>query len=168
MKHIFTSIFFSALNILSACSQQTYEQKLKSLYKGTVTLIQPESLDSLMAGEDIVLLDTRSPEEFKVSHLKNAQFVDYDNFELSEITVANKEKTVIVYCSVGYRSERVGEQLKAAGYKNVYNLYGGIFQWKNEQRPVYNPEGEQTDSVHVYNKRWGQWLEDGKGIKITN
>lgn len=168
MNRLMQISFLSLLNLLGACGQQTYDQKLNSLYKNTVELIKPATLDSLQQKQEVVLLDTRSPKEYQVSHLKDAQFVDYDDFKIEQITIQDKEKPIVVYCSVGYRSERVGEALKKAGYKNVYNLYGGIFQWKNENLPVYATDGQETDSVHTYNKRWGKWLEDGKGIKVTD
>lgn len=44
-----------------------------------------------------------------------------------------------------------------AGYIQVYNLYGGIFEWVNEGHPVFNDQGE-TDKIHAYNKLWGMWL----------
>ncbi len=53
-----------------------------------------------------------------------------------------EESKVVVYCSVGYRSEKIAEKLKAAGYKNVFNLYGGIFEWENQNLPVYDSNGE--------------------------
>jgi 3-mercaptopyruvate sulfurtransferase SseA len=69
-----------------------------------------------------------------------------------------------VYCSVGYRSERVGEKLQKLGYQNVYNIYGGIFEWKNEGMQVVNRQNQPTDSVHTYNKNWSKWLL--KGVKV--
>ncbi len=168
MKRFLQIMSLSLLNILSACGQQTYDQKLNNLYKKTVTLIQPQALDALMKSEEVVLLDTRAPAEYEVSHLKDAQFADYDNFKLADISAIDKNKSIVVYCSVGYRSERIGEKLLEAGYTKVYNLYGGIFQWKNKDYPIYNTSGEATDSVHVYNNRWGKWLEDGKGVKVTD
>jgi rhodanese-related sulfurtransferase len=115
---------------------------------------------------EVVLLDTRSAKEYAVSHLPNAKFVGYDNFDISMVNDIPKDKEIIVYCSVGYRSDKVGEKLKKAGFENVKNMYGGIFQWKNEDFEVVNQGGEKTDSVHTYNKRWSKWLEDGKGIKV--
>jgi 3-mercaptopyruvate sulfurtransferase SseA len=69
-----------------------------------------------------------------------------------------------VYCSVGYRSEKVSEQLRQAGYQTVYNLYGGIFEWKNQGHPVVNAEGEPTERVHAYNRSWGVWLKKGDKV----
>lgn len=70
---------------------------------------------------------------------------------------------VIVYCSVGYRSERIGEKLQDAGFINVQNLYGGIFKWVNEGMPVYNSIGP-TKQVHGYSRSWGVWLQKGEKV----
>jgi predicted sulfurtransferase len=74
-----------------------------------------------------------------------------------------KDTPIIVYCSVGYRSEKVAEQIIAAGYTQVSNLYGGIFEWVNEEQPVYDTKGK-TQKVHAYNKVWGVWLRKGKKV----
>ena len=73
---------------------------------------------------------------------------------------------VIVYCSIGKRSEDVTLKLKKAGYTNVKNLYGGIFEWVNQGHPVYNNNNIVTDSVHAYGNFWGKWLD--KGVKVYN
>ena len=159
-------MLISFLQSLVACGQQTYDQKLQSLYKNTVPLIQPQELKKKLNQKEIVILDTRSAKEYQVSHLPDAKFVDYDLFDISQVDDIPKDKEVVVYCSVGYRSEKIGEKLREAGFENVSNMYGGIFQWKNEDFDVVNQTGEITDSVHTYNKRWGQWLEEGKGIKV--
>src|SRR5690606_42136192 len=55
-----------------------------------------------------------------------------------------KQSTIVVYCAVGNRAERIGEKLLKAGYKHVYNLYGGIFEWMNQGNPVYTSGQVQT------------------------
>jgi 3-mercaptopyruvate sulfurtransferase SseA len=80
---------------------------------------------------------------------------------MSKLTL--RQQTVVVYCSVGYRSERVGERLKALGFRDVRNLYGGIFQWVNEGRPVYNATGP-TRQVHPYSALWSTWLRQGEAV----
>ena len=148
----------------SACGQRSFDQQLESMYRHTVPLMQPSTLDSLRQTRSTVLLDTRTPEEFSVSHLPDARFVDYDTFSPDEVQDIPKDAAVVVYCAVGYRSERVGEQLQRAGYRHVWNLYGGIFGWKNQGYGVINPQGQLTDSVHTYNRRWSKWLE--RGVKV--
>jgi NDP-sugar pyrophosphorylase family protein len=58
----------------------------------------------------------------------------------------------------------IAEQLKQEGFTSIYNLFGGIFEWKNKDNPVYNNYGEETNDVHVYSEKWGKWLL--KGTKI--
>jgi rhodanese-related sulfurtransferase len=90
------------------------------------------------AADKAVFLDAREPAEYDVSHIAGAVPVGYDHFDLSEVKDIPKDQEIIVYCSVGYRSEKVSEQLLAAGYQKVTNLYGGIFEWKNQGHPVVN------------------------------
>jgi len=118
-----------------------------------------------MPKTDAILLDAREISEFNVSHLKNGIHVGYDHFDISTVTekITDKSSKIVVYCSLGIRSEDVAEQLKNAGYTNVYNLFGGIFEWKNNDFSVYSDEGE-TEEVHAFSKEWSQWLL--KGIKI--
>jgi rhodanese-related sulfurtransferase len=103
-----------------------------------------------------LLLDVRTRPEYEVSHLRNAQHVEPDA-AVSAIR-ADKDQPIVTYCSVGYRSGAFAEKLRAAGYTNVVNLSGSIFQWTNEGRPLVR-DGEETDKVHSYNKTWGLLLQ---------
>jgi predicted sulfurtransferase len=79
-------------------------------------------------------------------------------------TVKDKNANIVVYCSIGVRSEQIGEKLLKLGYKNVYNLYGGIFEYKNSGGKVVNNQNKVTDSIHTFNKTWSAYLT--KGIKV--
>ncbi|WP_436517596.1 rhodanese-like domain-containing protein [Ekhidna sp. To15] len=162
MKKLIPPFILLLVSAMTSCGQKTYDEKLASLYRNTVPLIKADSLKPRM--DDVVILDTRAIEEFEISHLHGARFVDYDAFEIDQVKDIPKDQEVIVYCSVGYRSERVGEKLKKAGFTNVKNLYGGIFSWKNEGYEVVGVNNTPTDSVHTYNKSWGKWLL--KGTKV--
>ena len=83
---------------------------------------------------------------------------------MTSVAEIPKSDTIVVYCSIGYRSERIGEKLLAAGYKNVFNLYGGIFDWKNNDRVVVDSKNEPTEKVHSYNKTWGLFLDKGEKV----
>ncbi|WP_244535882.1 rhodanese-like domain-containing protein [Hymenobacter psychrotolerans] len=154
---------------LSACGRSAndtaYDQLLRTLYRGTVPVVRPAQLAATLRSKpaSVVLLDTRTPAEYRVSHLAGAQFVNFDTFEKAEFQDVPRDRTVVVYCSVGYRSERVGERLKALGFRNVRNLYGGIFQWVNEGQPVYNAQG-LTQDVHPYSALWSTWLTQGRKV----
>lgn len=162
MKKLIPPFILLLLSTLSSCGQKTFDEKMESLYKKTVPLIKSDSLKPKLA--EVVILDTRTGDEYQVSHIQGARFVNYDDFEVEQVHDISKDEEVIVYCSVGYRSERVGEKLQKAGYTNVKNLYGGIFGWKNEGFEVVGMNNLPTDSVHVYNRLWGRWLY--KGTKV--
>lgn len=161
MKRFLPPIALLVASVFPSCGQTTFDEKMKSLYKETVPLIQASDLKEK---SDVILLDTRTPEEFKVSHIAGSQLIDYDHFRKKDVSDLDKDAEVIVYCSVGYRSERIGEKLQKMGFNNVKNLYGGIFDWKNQGLEIVNEKEQPTDSVHTYNKAWSKWLY--KGIKI--
>lgn len=145
--------------------QFLYEQQLKLLYKNTVPIIASAKLNQLLQEKTpVYLLDVRTPREYAVSHLPGARFINYESFQVGQLKNIPQNAKVVVYCSVGVRSEEVGEKLKKAGYQQVHNLYGGIFSWKNEGYRVVNARQQPTDSVHTYNKYWSVWLR--KGIKV--
>ncbi|MEP5611519.1 MAG: rhodanese-like domain-containing protein [Cyclobacteriaceae bacterium] len=148
-------------SVFPSCGQKTFDEKMNSLYKGTVPLI---TTSELSGKTNTIILDTRSPEEFDISHIPGATMIDYNSFSKSDVKNLEKDAEVIVYCSVGYRSERIGEKMQKMGFTNVKNLYGGIFDWKNQDKEVLNKNQQPTDSVHTYNKSWSQWLY--KGVKV--
>jgi rhodanese-related sulfurtransferase len=155
------------LFIMQACGQTTnkaYALMLKGLYKNSIPLISPKQLsDKLLQKQAPVLLDARSIAEYKVSHIAKAKFVDYETFDADALKDIPKDAPIVVYCSVGYRSEQIGEKLKTAGYRHVKNLYGGLFEWVNEGHPVFNNQGK-TNKVHAYSESWGIWLQKGEKV----
>ena len=167
MKKLF--ILISLILISSAGFSQvlntSYKEKLAKLYSHTVPLISVSELTTeVEKGERPVILDTRQREEYNVSHIPTARFVNYSRFSKADVADIPRETKIIVYCSVGYRSEKIGEKLKKLGYTNVYNLYGGIFEWVNQEHQVVAKGGTPTMRVHTYNRSWSKWLE--KGIRV--
>ncbi len=149
----------------ASCQTRNYDEMLNSLYGHTVPVIKSSDLSTMMSkSRKPIILDTRSPEEFAVSHLEGARFIDYDHFDKKEVESLPKSMPVVVYCSVGYRSEKIGEELQKIGFRDVKNLYGGIFQWKNEGFQVVNKNEAPTDSIHAYNKTWAVWLKSGTKV----
>lgn len=163
MKNLQVVLLLFVLIPLASCGQKnnSLDEEVKTLYKNTVPIASKENTE---AWKNAHVLDTREQEEFTVSHLPNAKFVGYDDFELESLSGIGKKDTVIVYCSVGYRSERIGEKLQKAGYENVFNLYGGIFNWKNKGGVVLNSENDSTEKVHTYNKSWSRFLKQGEKV----
>lgn len=155
---IYTCLFTGLM--LSA--QNTIPQVLKKMNKQSVPYIKVSELKN----KKYVLLDTREANEYKVSHIPNSIFVGFEHFKNQNLplSVNDKNTPIVVYCSIGVRSEQIGEKLLKLGYKNVYNLYGGIFEYKNLGGKVVNSNNKETDSIHAFNKKWSIYLK--KGIKV--
>lgn len=145
--------------------QKKLDKLLKKWNKKDVPYMSVETL--ALPKTDAILLDAREPKEFEVSHLENAICVGYDKFKLKETLEKlpeDKNAQIVVYCSLGIRSEVVADKLIKAGYTNVYNLYGGIFEWKNADFQVVDTLGNSTEKVHTFNKDWSKWLKKGKKV----
>ena len=138
-----------------------YDKLLKSLLNHSVDEISVVEASKLK--DNVTFFDAREPREYDVSHIENALLVGYNHFDINTVKNIPKDKKIIVYCSMGYRSEKITEKLVKAGYINASNLYGGIFEWKNEGFQVYDSIGV-TEKTHAYNKMWGNWLEVGDKV----
>ena len=149
---------------ISGFSQKELSELLKQYNTERIPYITAKELKNKK--NDFFLLDSREEIEYQTSHIKDAIFVGYDFFDLDSTTnmLPNKDSKIVVYCSIGVRSEDIAEKLKKAGYTNIYNLYGGIFEWKSADNKVYNSKEIETDSIHTFSKAWSKWLR--KGTKI--
>lgn len=159
------SIFYIFVFISSLVfSQDSLSELLDKYNNESIPYISVQDL--VMTKTDVIILDARELSEFEVSHLLNAIHVGYDKFNLSTVTekITDKSSKIVVYCSLGIRSEDIAKRLKKAGYNNVYNLFGGIFEWKNNDYPIYNKANELTENVHAFSVKWSQWLLKGNKI----
>lgn len=106
--------------------------------------------EKAITGKDSVqVLDVRTPEEYNSGHIKNALLADWktaDEFN-RRISFIDKDKPVYVYCLAGGRSALAAEKLRSLGYKNVYDLKGGMNAWKAAARPVEGNSNEPQMAV---------------------
>lgn len=112
-----------------------------------------------------ILLDVRTAEEFRVSHLRGAIQVDPAAKAADLVPVVRSGRPIVTYCSVGYRSSAVAERLVKAGVPQVRNLKGSIFQWANEGRALES-DGKPAAKVHPYNATYGMLLNDAKRASV--
>lgn len=162
-KYYLLTICFLTSSLSAQIKNPDFKIMLDSLYEHSVPLIFIEDFIKLDK-HNLYVLDTREEEEFNVSHLKNARHVGYFWFDMRKIYDIPSNATIVVYCSVGIRSEKIGEKLIDAGYKKVYNLYGSIFEWVNQGHPVYKRNGVQTSEIHTYDSSWSPWVERGTKV----
>jgi len=156
-----TICYIALLFSMSVFSQDSLNDLLHRLNDEAIPYISVQEL--AMPKTQAVIIDSREKNEFEVSHIKNALFVGYNDFNLNIVRdkIHDKHQKIVVYCSLGVRSEDIAERLKKAGYQNVFNLYGGIFEWKNQGFEVVDANDRETESVHAFSKEWGKWLTNG-------
>lgn len=159
------SLFLICLTV-NCFSQASIEKALKKYNTNSIEYISINELSELIKQkQQITLLDARTIEEFQVSHIQNAIWISDGNIEVTKLlNYLPKNEKLIVYCSIGVRSEQIGEQLQKAGFTNVYNLYGGIFEWFNQGNKIYNLQEQQTDYIHAYNIKWGKFIKGGTKV----
>lgn len=116
-----------------------------------VTAITVEQLRSLQQqGQDIVLVDVRSPEERAVSMIPTA--ITQAEFEQNLAHYINSKAIVVAYCTIGYRSGKYVDQLRKQGI-NILNLEGSLLAWSHIQGELTNTTGS-TDKIHVFGRQW--------------
>jgi rhodanese-related sulfurtransferase len=156
-----------SLMSLNACSRHhmpeksmvnnpDFDQKLQEILRFSVPVMSVHALRS--ANDEIIVLDTRALAEYDVSHIPGARFVGYESFDPHALRDIPFDAQIVVYCSVGYRSEKIGERLRALGYRDVHNLYGSIFEWVNRGYAVVDSQGNLVQAVHTYNQEWSKWV----------
>lgn len=146
----------------SMVKSKSYDLMLQGLLKEKVPFVSVDSLEKADTAA-YVLLDTRSREEYEVSHIPGAVWVG-PQFDPEELPDLSEDRSVITYCSVGKRSENYGAELAAfSDSLRVKNLYGGIFEWVNQGNEIRN-DGKATDSIHAFSKSWGIWLKKGEKV----
>ena len=110
-------------------SQKT---KNKNIY------IEPNKWNKLIKAKDTLVLDTRKPFEYKVGTFKKSINPNVDNFRdfPKYLDKLNKKKTIAMFCTGGIRCEKASVYLTKKGFKNVYQLKGGILNYLNKVNKI--------------------------------
>lgn len=92
--------------------------------------LSPAEFAERMRGENVVILDVRTPGEIQGGKIEGAVEMDFRDPEFaSKIGALDREPTYLVYCAVGGRSSQACEMMQDAGFQKVYNLEGGYTAW---------------------------------------
>lgn len=100
--------------------------------------LPPREFDQkLKSTKNAVLIDVRTQEEVQQGKIKGALNLDYrsENFK-QEVTKLDKNKTYFLYCAAGMRGSKASDIMEGLGFKQVYNLEGGLGAWEDEGLPV--------------------------------
>lgn len=94
--------------------------------------------DSLIAtNKSIQLIDVRTPAEVATGTIKGSQNIDYSSPDfIQKIGELDKSKPIAVYCALGGRSGKAALKLKELGFTQIYDLAGGLTEWKAKNKPI--------------------------------
>ncbi len=156
------ALIILVLTLSTSCREASIDSALKKYNKESVPYIKVSQISPEV---EYLFMDAREEEEFEVSRIPGAFWVGGSTFKIDSLNQhLSKDTRIVVYCSVGVRSEDLGEELLERGFTDVHNLYGGIFEWKNSGGAVVDSSGNFTENVHAYSKYWGHLLTEAKKV----
>ena len=119
--------------VIAAIVGIVFELRTRSL---GAAAISPNSAIALH-NKGALILDVRSTEEFASGHIVDARHIELDKLaDQAETLKKYREKPVVAVCESGVRSAQAAKLLKAAGFKQVVNLKGGLAAWRSDNLPL--------------------------------
>lgn len=99
--------------------------------------VKPDEFEKLAAEAQVVVLDVRTPGEFKRGYIKGAVLADFMAADFDQKTASlDKNKTYLVYCAGGVRSVKACKKLGEQGFAKLVNLDGGFMAWQSAGKKV--------------------------------
>ena len=121
MRKMATLVLACVLSLLPAGCGKNYQ-----------TISQEEARRIMEHDRDCVIVDVRRQEEYDKRHIPHAVLVPIEDIREKKLdALPDKDRTLLVYCWTGRRSEDSAEMLVSYGYKHVYNI-GGLVDWTGE------------------------------------
>lgn len=93
--------------------------------------ITTDEAKSMMTKKEVDILDVRTPEEYQEGHIPKAVNLPLQDLE-NQVSTLDKNKTYVIVCRSGNRSGQASEILVSKGFSQIYNMEGGMLQWKGE------------------------------------
>lgn len=154
-KYLFAILTASTL-IFSSCShaQNTNTNLSATEFSEKIKVLPAASV-----------IDVRTPEEFSKGHLHNAKNLDWNGSEFQkQVSTLGKSKPVFVYCLSGGRSSSAASKMRSDGFKEVYELNGGLMKWRAASLP--ETINAASSSVGMSKKQFEELLNTDKLVLV--
>lgn len=103
---------------------------VKAQQNDTYKVLDVQTYKDSTLNKKVQLIDVRTPEEYNSGHIKDAENIDfYSEKFTTEFNKLDKQKPVYIYCRSGSRSRQTGIKLSEMGFKEIYDLEGGILNY---------------------------------------
>lgn len=128
------------------------------------THVNAETFNKLADDPNTVVVDMRNHYESEVGHFKNAVCPDVDTFReelqvVEKLMADQKDKNLLMYCTGGIRCEKASAWFKHIGFKNVFQLEGGIIKYAQEVK-AQHLENKFIGKNFVFDERLGERISD--------
>lgn len=153
MKLTFIVPVLALTLVLESCAQSNSNNNTTALSEEK-TLLSPQEFASKMDElSDEVLLDVRTPSEYKQGHIENSLNYDYNGRDFhNQVAKLDKTKPIMVYCLSGGRSGAAANKLRNDGFEKVYELDLGMMAWRSADLPEVTKEKLSTGmTLEEYN-----------------
>lgn len=92
---------------------------------------------ALKTDSNYIIVDVRTPKEYRHGHMKNAVNVSYFGTSFTDsIKTLNRQKTIYMYCQTQHRSPLASKKMRKLGFKKIVDLKGGFMKWENNEMPI--------------------------------
>lgn len=150
----------------SQLAQRVHAAYLQATANISAPTIRADAVLQYLNEGRVILVDVREDAEIAVSRIPGALTVT--EFERAYKTSAlPKDKTLVAYCTIGYRSGKFAEKVSARGVP-IRNLEGGILAWVGLRGPLVRTDtagvAAATTTVHVYGRAWNILPPDYKAV----
>lgn len=134
MKNSILITLFFVISLTLSCKENKIEEQKTTKSEQQIIInkkLVASDFNATIENKSVQLIDVRTPKEYKDGHIKNSENIDfYDTDFLTQMNKLDKNKPLYIYCRSGGRSGKAAIQLKEQGFTKVYDLQGGILDWK--------------------------------------
>ncbi|MEO5980458.1 MAG: rhodanese-related sulfurtransferase [Chryseolinea sp.] len=126
--------------------------------------VNAEKFNQLADDPNTIIVDMRNHYESEVGHFKNAVLPDVDTFReelqvVEELMKEQQDKNLLMYCTGGIRCEKASAWMKHKGFKNVFQLDGGIIEYARQVK-TNNMENKFVGKNFVFDERLGERISE--------
>ncbi|MBK9982278.1 MAG: rhodanese-like domain-containing protein [Saprospiraceae bacterium] len=130
MKNILFILILGSCLLASGCN--------KGQSQGSASILAPSDFsEKIKQTPEAPIVDVRTPEEYAEGHIANAKNINWNGTDFeAQINQLDKSKPVYVYCQKGVRSAEAATKMRSIGFKDVYELKGGLSNWETAKLPL--------------------------------
>ncbi len=133
-----TMMILSAISFGNVQNKQDVPSPQSIIEKHSISVdFAKRFIESSINDTNFVLLDVRRPDEYEQGHIRGAKNINFLSADFKKkVSSLDKNKKYLLYCRSGHRSGMALQVFLEMGFKQVYNMKGGIIQWKNKNYPL--------------------------------